>query len=363
MSAQVASADRAAAVKEIVGSAAQDSSVPEPSFRRLIEYSADGILVIDDDGTVRFANAAAAELFGCTVEELESVPFGRPAVSPNAADLVIRRLDGHPLRLEMRAVEVTWQGRPALLATLRDVSTQRILEGQFYEAQKLEAVGRLAAGVAHDFNNILAVVRAGINLVLKRGDGIDAQSEEILRELHARTEGGAALVKKLLTFSRQNELTAAPVDLNARITSLVGLLRATIGGHIRIDLELDQHLPVVVADASHIEAALVNLVVNSRDAIGERGTIRISTKLLPDGGIPRFRISVEDDGSGMSPSVRDKALEPFFTTKRAHGTGLGLSQVHGFAKQSGGELEIESALGRGTKISLILPVNGFRQEN
>jgi len=335
------------------------------SFRRLVESIADGILVVDLAGTVLYANPAAAEIFGQPLRNLLHVPLGRPIVAGDIAEIRVRRPGKSPADVEMRMVEIDWDGHAALLASLRDVSAQRAAEERQRQSQKMEAVGRLAAGIVHDINNLLAVVESGLNLLEKQIaiDPTDAKVSKLINEMRARTGNGGALTQQLLAFSRRQTLSSEVIDVNARIESLSQLLEGTLGRGIKVETILAPQLDRVAIDGNQFDVALLNLAVNARDAMDGKGTLTIETSGVcdncdssPDAERSFVQIAVRDTGCGMSKETLARVFEPFFTTKDAgKGTGLGLSQVYGFVHQSNGHVRIESEIGEGTKVRLFLP--------
>lgn len=241
------------------------------------------------------------------------------------------------------------------------------------EAQRLESIGQLTGGVAHDFNNLLTVILNSADTMLTRvSDDVRPRVEAIL---HA-AENGAALVRQLLAFSRRQALTLAPVDVNSVVAAMEDMLRRTLGAHVELGFALAPDLWRAYGDRAQIESAVLNLVINARDAMPGGGTLTIETRNVqldaeyvadaPDvAGGDYVALAVTDTGSGMTPEVMARAMEPFFTTKEVgKGTGLGLSMVFGFAKQSKGHLKIYSEVGAGTTVRLYLPrdITGERAE-
>lgn len=339
--------------------------ISQVDFQRLIEHNADGILVVDLSGAVLYANPAAARIFGQPLERLLHVPLGRPVVAGETAEISVQRPGGRPVEVEMRVVEIAWDGSGALLATLRDVSAQRAKEEQRRQSQKLEAIGRLAAGVVHDLNNLLAVFQSGLKLLQKQ-IAIDAKDPKIaalLEEMMQRVHNGSALTQQLLAFSRRQSLSPGVTDVNERIKSLIGLLERTLGGGVKIERVLDPELSPAHIDVNHFDIALLNLAVNARDAMKGVGTLTIETSDttgdlddVAEADAAFVRVTVRDTGCGMRKDVLAKVFEPFFTTKSdGRGTGLGLSQVYGFISQSGGHVRIDSEVGKGTSVHLLLP--------
>ena len=252
-----------------------------------------------------------------------------------------------------------------LLAVFRDVTARNALEARLRQAQKLEAVGQLTGGVAHDFNNLLQVVLSGLTLIERTEDpGRRAHLMDSVRRAALR---GGELTKRLLTVARRQALRPEPIDLGAWLDDGAGeLLTRTLRGDIRTELCVPPGLPPVQADPAELELAVLNLAVNARDAMPGGGTLRITAAPVtidgltdPDGLCGDFvRLSVADTGSGMSEATQARVFEPFFTTKGVgQGTGLGLAQVYGFARQSGGGVRLSSRPGEGTTVSLLLPLS------
>ncbi len=230
------------------------------------------------------------------------------------------------------------------------------------QAQKMEAVGQLTGGIAHDFNNLLAGITGSLDLIkLRLAQGRSADLERYVAVAQGAAQRAAALTHRLLAFSRQQTLLPTPTDINALVSGMEELIQRTVGPAIEVSVQLEARLKTCLVDAAQVENALLNLCINARDALRGGGDLRISTfdqqggeHELPPGDY--LTIAVEDNGSGMSPEVLAKAFEPFFTTKPVGaGSGLGLSMIYGFARQSGGQVRIESEQGRGTRVLLSLP--------
>lgn len=249
----------------------------------------------------------------------------------------------------------------AFAGTIRDVTEQRMLQDQLLQAQKMDAIGKLTGGVAHDFNNLLASVLSGLSLIEKRG-GLDGKILEVLHMTRHAAEQGRHLVSRLLSFSRRQNLSPRVVELEPICRSLDSMLTPTLGGLVTLNWNLAPELWDTFVDASQLELALMNLVINSRDAMQGAGVITVqlanynhpgSKDLAPGEFVV---LTVSDTGAGIPSTVLPKVLEPFFTTKDVgRGTGLGLSMAYGFARQSGGALQISSTEGIGTEVKLWLP--------
>ncbi|HYE00889.1 MAG TPA: response regulator [Alphaproteobacteria bacterium] len=255
--------------------------------------------------------------------------------------------------------------RQLQLENLRVETERRKIEQQLFQAQKMEAVGQLTGGIAHDFNNMLTVVIGHLNL-LKRAVKNDPK---LVDRAQAALQGAmscAELTRRLLAFSRQQPLQPKAVELGALLSTMADLLRRTLGESIAIDVKLAPNVARVFVDPAQLESALLNLALNARDAMPEGGRLRLMAEnriVRPHGRSPfdvppgaYVEISVSDTGTGMSEETLRRAFEPFYTTKPVgQGTGLGLSMIYGFAKQSGGDVRIESQAGEGTNVRLLLP--------
>jgi len=248
----------------------------------------------------------------------------------------------------------TWVG------TLVDVTAQRELEEALVQARKSEALGQLTGGIAHDFNNLLAAVLGGLRLIENRVE-LAERERQIFSHMRHAAESGAELVRRLMAFARKQELTPTSVDPRALCASVAGLVEHTLGGLVTVEWHVPEKSPHMFVDQAQLELALVNLLINARDAMADGGRVVVSideTRLPGEGGEARdyLRIRVRDEGDGIPPELIERVTEPFFTTKAAgHGTGLGLSMVAGFVEQSGGVFRLRSEPGKGTEVEMILP--------
>ncbi|HET9019906.1 MAG TPA: ATP-binding protein, partial [Acetobacteraceae bacterium] len=240
-------------------------------------------------------------------------------------------------------------------------------EAALRQAQKMEAIGSLTAGIAHDVNNVLTVVRGAADVLRRRLSHAPAHLRQVAA-IQRATDRGAALTRRLLAFAREQELAPECLDVNAAVEGIAGLLAATLGKSVRVVLALDDSAPHAFIDCSGFEHAVINLAINARDAMPEGGTLTLGTSkvwLSANAAAVGVKagsytvVTVADTGTGMSEAVQARAFDPFFTTKPAgRGTGLGLSQVYGFLRQSGGAVRIESEPGHGTTFLLYLPQSG-----
>jgi signal transduction histidine kinase len=266
-------------------------------------------------------------------------------------------------RLEGRVAERTAELEGANRQLAAQIAERERVESALRQAQRLEAVGQLTSGVAHDFNNLLTVVLGNIGQLEKSAD--DAPSRRRLRMMAEAAERGAQLTAQLLAFSRRQRLEPQPVDLNEAVTRMRDLLQSTMGGSVRLTTRLQPALWPAMIDPTQIELVILNLAINARDAMSVGGDLTVETRNVTLGSSRRpddpppgdyVMVAVRDTGSGMSPEVLARVFEPFFTTKEVgKGSGLGLSQVFGLAKQSGGGVRIDSTLGQGTSVEVYLP--------
>jgi PAS domain S-box-containing protein len=252
-----------------------------------------------------------------------------------------------------------------IIATARDITEMRKIEDQLHQAQKLEAVGQLTGGIAHDFNNLLTTILGNLELLSARLGAGDQCSARQLSAARLAAEHGARLTTQLLAFSRQQRMAPEAVDLNRIITKMGGLLQSAVGATNRIEVALAGPVSLALADPSQIELVILNLAINARDAMPRGGTIKIGTSNVrfsapqrPEEPSPGDYVmcSVADTGTGIPNELLDKVFEPFFTTKEVgKGSGLGLCQVLGVAKQLGGGVRIETCPGTGTTVNVYLP--------
>jgi PAS domain S-box-containing protein len=294
---------------------------------------------------------------------------------------VVREFETHLRRKDGSVIEVALAARPlqtsagALLLTVtRDLTPQREAErardafqAQLRQSQKLEAVGRLAGGVAHDFNNMLTVIFGCAGAIGDQLQATGGEGREELAELLEAADRARDLTRQLLAFARRQVITPVPLDLNALVVRSQKLLRRVLGEDVCLEVATQPGVWTVCCDPAQLEQAVLNLGLNARDALPRGGHLRLETtnRSLDEAGAAAFPgavpgryvlLAVEDDGTGMAPELQERAFEPFFTTKAVgKGTGLGLATVHGIVTQSGGFLRLLSEPGRGTRVELLLP--------
>lgn len=349
---------------------------------RLFEISQDLIVIASLDGTFRDLNPAAERAIGRRLEEVlgtSYLDYVHPEDHGRILAAVAQLRDGsEAVRVEVRyrGPDGTWRWTSwratavleegVLYAFGRDVTQRRQTEEALRQAQKMEAVGHLTGGVAHDFNNLLTVIMGNLELLRPR-IAEQARLRRMVDAMQHAIERGERLTSQLLAFSRRQNLQPEVLDPNRLVRNFEPLIRRAVGETVRLETRLAPDVWPCNIDATQLEAALLNLAVNARDAMPEGGDVvietlnveadtRLTARVLGAAPGPYVVVAVCDTGSGMPPEVIQRAFEPFFTTKEVgRGTGLGLSQVYGFVEQSGGHVTIDSEQGRGTIIRLYLP--------
>lgn len=368
----------------------QELRASELKFRALVENSNQG-LAIHAGGKPLYINDEGARIVGRTAEEFMALDTIFDAVHPDHRERLLnyqrdrvqggdapsiyefmgQRPDGSEVPLLTKVSPIKWEGKDAFLMAVVDMTEQRQTEAQLHQAQKMEAVGQLTSGIAHDFNNVLAVVTGNLELAME-SLGDDEWLNDLISSAMEGAQKGADLNKQLLTFSRQEEFDEKICDINQIIKGTTGLIRRTLGETIEIEPQLVAEACFSKVDPAQLESAILNLSINARDAMAGGGRLTIKTGIVDSGsvpgaekaGIPMVRICICDTGSGMSADVLEHALEPFYTTKEAGlGTGLGLAMVYGFAQKSGGQMDIDSEVGKGTDIRLYLPLSEASEDS
>jgi len=353
-------------------------------FQAVMQHTPFCVAVKNLDGRFTYVNPAWERQFGVPAEKLIGQTAAAMASPEHAAMYAAQDREvvatGRPLQLEVTApgpegprttLSVKFPmldagGRPGAIGIIvADVTEQRRTDAQLAHAQRLQTVGQLTGGVAHDFNNLLMVVLGNAEQLMTDA-AIGSQQRQVARAIVGAAERGAELVRRLLAFSRRQALRPEAVDVNRLIEGMEPLIRRTLGAHIEIAAVPAAALWPALADPMQIESAILNLVVNARDAMPDGGRVSIETANVSftgaAGGADELRagdyvlIAVSDTGCGMTPEVAARAVEPFFTTKEVgQGSGLGLSMVYGFAKQSGGDVRLYTEPGHGTAVKLYLP--------
>jgi PAS domain S-box-containing protein len=362
----------------------------EAHLRSILATVPEAMIVIDEDGRVTSFSAAAAELFGYRPEEVVGRNVKMLMPEPYRAEhdgyianyfrtgeariigygRLVKGLtkDGTVFPMDLTVGEALANGRRIFTGFVRDLTARQKMESELRQSQKMEAIGQLTGGVAHDFNNILTAIIANLELLYPSLNGSDQR--ELVREAQGAAQDGAKFVAQLLAFGRRQPLNPKPTDVSPLVANFAELLRRTLGEAIELKIIVPGSARLTVIDTAQLQNALLNLAINARDAMPRGGqlTIEVSdarldadyAQIYPDIRTGRYvLITVTDTGSGMSEEVRRRAFEPFFTTKATGaGTGLGLSMVYGFVKQSGGHIQLYSEVGRGTSVRVYLPLSG-----
>ncbi|MCL5267349.1 MAG: PAS domain S-box protein [Bacteroidetes bacterium] len=357
----------------------------EEKYRSLVEHSMLGVLVVQD-GLIVYANPTLGALFETDLALLQGSPLdslvhpndyvqlseklSEAALFPNMdIQFTIRIMSssGRMKSLEGWAAGITYLGKPAIQAALVDVTDTKTLEEQLIQSQKMESIGQLASGIAHDFNNLLGSIYGAIEILRRRYAPKDTNLKKYIDILDSSAQRAAELTSQLLTFSRQRESDFRPSRLNDIVNDAMKILIRSIGKNIKIETTLDPTVDIVEADASQLESVIINLCINSRDAMPTGGTLRIGTSNVeftphmarqnPDAMAGKYVcMEVSDTGVGMDKEIQRKIFDPFFTTKPlGKGTGLGLSIVYGIVKNHKGFINVESELDRGTTFRLYFP--------
>jgi PAS domain S-box-containing protein len=365
--------------------AQEESRESEQRYRSLVEDTLDGYFVFDmKEQKIIFTNQRCREMFGYTIEDepdmwnliadedrallrerLEARLAGETMSPKNMVVTAIRR-DGSSFRAEYSASVVSFRGKTVLQGIFRDVTQQEQLQQQLRHAEKMNALGLLAGGIAHDFSNLLHAILGYTQLLLRRIRE-DDDGHGHLEEIEHLAHQAGDLTRQILTFSRKTESQKSVLDLNGEIDRMRDLLTHTLSRTVSVEIELPDEAMTVSADPSQIEQVIMNLAVNARDAMPEGGTLRISTRresldetfcqTHPDAR-PGDHVTLEvtDTGTGMSPETLEHVFEPFFTTKETgRGTGLGLSVVYGIVRSHDGLITCQSREGRGTTFLIRLP--------
>lgn len=266
--------------------------------------------------------------------------------------------------LELRVAERTRELKITNELLQAEIAERAMAEEVLRHAQKMDAIGQLTGGIAHDFNNVLSGVIGALDMIRLRVEaGRIGEVERYLDAAASSANRAAALTRRLLAFARRQSLNVTVVDVNCMVRSMEELLRGTVGAHAHLHIELEEGLSAVRTDEHQLENALLNLVINARDAVPVGGKLCVRSRSLTlatqkDGLLPGdyVLLSVEDNGCGIAQDVIDQVFDPFFTTKPVgQGTGLGLSMVYGFTRQTGGHVRIDSTEGQGTRVDLHLP--------
>jgi PAS domain S-box-containing protein len=355
-------------------------------YRLLVDNAHDGIFIAQG-GLIKFQNPKAHEILGCSAQELPETPFidlvhpeDRHLLPkkqeskhngegiPSTYSVRITKDSGEEIWVQINAVDIKWEREPATLNFVRDITIEKRLEAQLIQAQKMEAIGTLAGGIAHDFNNILSSVIGYTELAL------EAVSKEgllysNLQEVLKAGRRARDLVRQILAFSRQSDQELKPLEISPIIKETLKLLRASLPSTINIKQHIGANLGTVMTDPTQVNQILMNLCTNAAHAMGENGgTLEVNLEKVENGnevGVrfsglspgPYLKLTVSDNGHGMSPEVKERIFDPYFTTKeKGEGTGLGLAMVHGIVKSHGGTITVYSEPEMGSTFHVYLPI-------
>ncbi|MGI2030902.1 PAS domain S-box protein [Rhizobium panacihumi] len=365
----------------------EDLAAREAHFRSILQTVPEAMVVIDELGIITSFSSAAEDLFGYQASEVEGRNVSMLMPNPDRENhdryigkylatghrriigigRVVKglRKDGTTFPMELAVGEALSNGKRVFTGFVRDLTSRHKIEEELRQAQKMEAIGQLTGGLAHDFNNLLTIISG--NLEIAEAKVTDPKVQVLLREAQGATDDGAKLTGQLLAFGRKQPLNPKLTDLGQMIASFSELIRRTIGDRIELRTVVTGGANEALVDGPQLQNVLLNLTLNARDAMPEGGELSIEVsrvyldqdyaQMYPEMRAGEYvLIAVTDTGMGMSEDVKVRAFEPFFTTKHGGGgTGLGLSMVYGFVRQSGGHIQLESELGQGTSLRLFLP--------
>jgi PAS domain S-box-containing protein len=354
----------------------------EEKYRILVEHANDAIFIVQDE-TVKFPNPKMLEMMRYSTEELTNTSFVN-FIDPEYRDRVLNKYrkrlagekvpstnsfrikckGGEKMRAQLNSVLVNWEGRPATLNFMRDITQERKLEAQLQKAQRMEAVGTLAGGIAHDFNNLLMGIQGNVTLMSVDADNSHPHFERI-KNIEQHVQKGAGLTKQLLGFARGDKYEVNPTDLNDLIQKSSEMFART-KKEITIHRKFQKDIWTVEVDPTQIEQVLLNLYVNAWQAMPGKGKLFLETQniILDENRTQPYqltpgryvKLSVTDTGIGMSKSLQERIFEPFFTTKgMGKGTGLGLASSYGIVKNHAGIIDVYSEIGEGTTFNIYLP--------
>jgi PAS domain S-box-containing protein len=371
-------------LEDLVAQRTKELAVSEQKYRGLFDNASDGVAVYDSNGIIVNVNQKFCEMHGFPVEALIGTNIKVLDAGNNDAEMQARtrrlldgesviyearhyRKDGETVLLEISSRGLHIDGAVFIQAFHRDISDTTRLQEQLFQSQKMESIGMLAGGLAHDFNNILSAIVGHIEL-LTDNDRLDADARRHLNVIESSARRAGQMISKLLKFARKGAFDFQPVDLNSVVRDTTELMNKTLSHrNVEARLDLDSTIPHIVGDANQMEQVVMNLVVNAADAMPEGGTVKVTTAaktfgreaaqihpLLAPGSY--VILSVTDSGTGISAAIKNKIFDPFFTTKeQGKGTGLGLAMVYGIVKDHKGAVTVASQVGKWTTFQVYIP--------
>lgn len=354
-------------MQEALDMARQQVSRSERIHRTLVEKIPDGVLVVDEQGKVLYINPAAETMLGRKHGDFVGEMINLPLPENNDTDIAIPATDGSVHFAILRSIPTVWEGVDARILTLHDMTDRKALEMQLLRSQRMESLGTLAGGIAHDLNNLLSPIMLGVQALLR--NNADEKQTKILSMIEQSTRRGAELVRQVLNFARGSDTTRELVSPAAALSEVQRLIAKSFPDSISIHLtECRSDIPFLLADATQLHQVLMNLVLNARDAMPRGGTLTISAQFVrvdsefklshrtaKEGDFVLF--TIQDTGVGISEDVKQHIFEPFYTTKEpGKGTGLGLYTVLNITKRHNGFVEIDTTVGKGTSMRVYFPV-------
>jgi two-component system cell cycle sensor histidine kinase/response regulator CckA len=373
-------------LEELVQDRTKELSISEKKLRSLFEYATDGIMLMDGTGKILDLNQKACDIYGFSKDALvgsniELLEANKDkSLSKERMNRILKgesllfetqhyRKDGSKVYMEITAKAIEVEGNILIQSFLRDITEKKMLQEQLLQSQKMESIGALAGGIAHNFNNLLTTILGNAELLEEYEDLNDDSLKKRVNNIQNSAKKAGMLVSKLLSFARRDTFEIIPLNLNDIINETL-LFEGVLGKKIRIKTNLSDTIPTVEGDRNQLEQVIMNLVVNARDAMPDGGLITITTNTtevkkgvvdIPSYIIPGeyVLLTVSDTGSGIPGEIINRVFDPFFTTKeRGKGTGLGLATIYGIINDHKGYITVQSEVGKGTSFHIYLPVSG-----
>ena len=373
-------------LEDIVAQRTKDLAISEQKYRGLFDNASDGVAVYDSSGIIINVNRMFCEQHGFPVESLvgTNIRVFDAGTDDREKEVRIKRIaagksliyeakhirrDGETILYEISASALNIDGQIYIQAFHRDISDKKRLQEQLFQSQKMDSIGMLAGGLAHDFNNVISAIIGHIEL-LGEHDNLDADARNRLTIIESSARRASKMISRLLKFARKGAIDIQPVDLNSVVRDTYELIGKTLSGKkVKVSLELNETIPTLMGDANQIEQVIMNLMVNAGDAMPSGGLVAVRTDareigseasfihpLLTPG--PYVILTVSDTGTGIPDDIRDKIFDPFFTTKeQGKGTGLGLAMVYGIVKDHKGVITVASQTGKGTTFNVYIPAS------